>query len=356
VLTAAFLANVQRQSPRDVFVLATIAAGAALAYVIDIQLSKGTLDGFPYLIPLIGSMFVRLAHVAFPLAGVLSFAAIMGHVHSDQRAALDREVLGGVNLVIAVSGLFGMAWAIEHQRQLRTRLDRKVAQLRESEESRNRVMSVIAHDLRSPLNPIIGFASILAESRTALKEAQVKDYAQTIGESARRLLATLDGLLDWARPDRGAARQNVAVVNLVNNAVALMEPVAAKKTVTLTVRAEAGTAHRDPVMISTVLRNLIANAIKFSFPGREVAVIARRMDAKVLFQVVDRGTGMKPAVARKLLAGKPIDSTAGTAGERGTGLGLGLCRSLVEKNGSALAIDSKPGHGTSVSFTLPTGA
>ena len=135
-------------------------------------------SGFPYLIPLIGSMFVRLAHVAFPLAGVLSFAAIMGHVHSDQSAAaLDREVLGVVNLVIAVSGLFGTAWAIEHQRQLRTRLDRKVAQLRESEESRNRVMSVIAHDLRSPLNPIIGFASILAESRTALKEAQVKDLS-----------------------------------------------------------------------------------------------------------------------------------------------------------------------------------
>ena len=356
VLRAAFLANEQQHTPRDIIVLAIIAAGATLAYVIDIQLSKGSLDGYPYLIPLIGGMFVRVAHITFPLAGILSLAAVAGHVHSEPSIdAIDREVLGVINVAIAVCGLFGMAWGIEYQRQLRARLDRKIAQLKESEESRNRVMSVIAHDLRSPLNPIIGFASILSESGAALKEAQVKEYGQIIAESAQRLLSTLDGLLDWARPDRGAARQNVAVEELVGNAVALMAPVASKKNIGLIVKAEPGTAYCDPVMISTVLRNLIGNAIKFSLPGRDIIIVARPSESKVLFQIIDQGTGMRHSVVQKVLAGKPIDSTEGTAGERGTGLGLGICRSLVDKNGGRISIDAKQGQGTTVSFTLPHG-
>ena len=328
----------------------------AALFIVDVWLERGTLDGYPYLAPLVFASFIRARNVAFPIALILSLVAIVGFIHSDgPTQVVDNEILGMMNVAIAVAAMFGTAFAIEHHRNLRDELAHRLDQLRSGEEMRHRVMSVIAHDLRSPLMPIIGFGELLSSHKSHLNDEQVIEYGSGIAESGNRLLGTLDKLLDWARSvgsGHELERKQLDLAALAHDAVALLEPVAAQKGVRLSVDCGPCDAFADPTAVGTIIRNLVSNAIKFSSAGTEIRISVRPADQETVIEVTDHGVGMSPSLVDSLNRASQVRSRSGTAGETGTGLGLAICRSLAKNNGGALTVRSREGEGTTVTVAL----
>ena len=350
--------TVSQQWLKNLALIAVMVGSTAALFIIDVWLEHGALDGYPYLAPLVFASFIRARNVAFPAALLLSLVAIVGFVHSDAPTQmLDNEVVGMLNVAISVAALFGTAFAIEHHRNMRDELAQRLDQLRNGEETRHRIMSVIAHDLRSPLMPIIGFGELLFSHKSRLSDEQVTEYGSGIAQSGHRLLETLDKLLDWARSVDGsheAERSQVDLRALAHDAIALLEPVAAQKGVRLSVACGPCEAYADPTAIGTIIRNLVSNAIKFSSAGAEINVSVRPEAHETIIEVADHGVGMSPSLVESLNRASQVRSRSGTAGETGTGLGLAICRSLAEQNGGALTVHSREGEGTTITITLPS--
>jgi signal transduction histidine kinase len=176
--------------------------------------------------------------------------------------------------------------------------------------------------------------------------------------SAQGMHKLLENLLGWARLQMDRVEVNPVTVNLyqaVQESVAQVALQAAgKKIVIRNAVAPEATAYVDEQMCAAVLRNLLQNAVKFTHPSGSVVIEARQAGASVALSVSDTGVGMSPAVVSQLFSLGTQFTSRGTANESGSGLGLVLCRELVEKNKSTLSVTSEPGQGTTFTLTLPS--
>ncbi|MDA1098615.1 MAG: PAS-domain containing protein [Proteobacteria bacterium] len=258
----------------------------------------------------------------------------------------------------AITGVSGVACDIGQHMRAERDLAKQRDELERLDGQKNRLFSIIAHDLRTPFNSLLGFSEILSDHAATLRPEEIAEYAGMMHESARQANGLLETLLAWSRLQMGGLQSEPRpfdVASAIDKALAFNATGAANKQITAERRESALlTALADPQMVETVLRNLVANAIKFTKKGGDVWVEANRQDGKIIIAVRDSGIGISPERLSKLFEFETGASTAGTEGEKGTGLGLQLCKELVELQGGVIAVESKPGLGSTFRITLPS--
>ncbi len=236
----------------------------------------------------------------------------------------------------------------------RVRLSRK---LEESNQAKDKIFSVISHDLLNPFNVLIGFSSILQKNLKEKKYSQAITYSQHIHKTATDTYNLLTNLLNWARAQREKITASPVPYNITDQLQEVKEMNAKQaelKDISITISVEEQImVHADKDMTKTVLINLTSNAVKFSEKGGKVflsAVVSNNM-ARIL--VEDQGTGIPSTDLEDIFSNLSNKSTDGTDGEKGTGLGLMVCKEFVELNNGKINVASKEGEGSVFSFTLP---
>lgn len=238
---------------------------------------------------------------------------------------------------------------LEHARQ----------ELENAVQAKDQLFSIIGHDLKSPFNNIIGFASLLASDEIELTPEKTKEYGALITEAAQNTNALLDTLLAWAMVESAELHFHPVTVDIaeaVDESALPLAVLAREKGVSVSHDVDGVRVRADRDMVMTVLRNLINNAIKFCESGDSIKVTASNRDdlsEHIQITVSDTGVGLDEDRTEAFLHSKKLPSTQGTKGETGSGLGLRLCLNLIQRHGGDLWVESKPGDGCAVHFTLP---
>lgn len=222
--------------------------------------------------------------------------------------------------------------------------------------TKDKFFSIIAHDLRNPFNAIIGFSELLRADFNDMDDNQKINLLELINLSSQTAYNLLENLLQWARTQTDNISYNPVRFDLVDSAKTVVDlhcGFARKKGLKIKNQIDARTlVYADENMVSTVLRNLVSNAIKFSNPNGEIVISSNRRSGMVEINVTDSGIGMDRESLSKLFRIDTYYSTSGTMGESGTGLGLIICKEFVEKNSGRIRASSSEGVGTTVTFTL----
>ena len=229
-------------------------------------------------------------------------------------------------------------------------------QLKENDAMKNKIFAVVSHDLKNPIIAQKDILNLLVKNFDDLPDELVKEQCQELEKSSQSVQDLLEGLLNWSRMSLGQIsfqpiRMDLRMV--ASDAVKVLSEQAAAKDISIGVRIPRETfAYADFNMVTIVIRNLVSNALKFSHPGDPVFVDAEEGEGKVSVSVSDFGIGMSPKMCSELFT-LSQKTTMGTSGERGTGLGLIICREMVESCGGTIGARSQEGRGTTFTFTLP---
>jgi PAS domain S-box-containing protein len=236
-------------------------------------------------------------------------------------------------------------------------MEQNELQLRELVATKDKFFSIIAHDLKTPFSSILGFSDLMVEKVRNKDYETVEKYSEIIQASAIRADALLTNLLEWSRAQTGRMEFNpehVDLCEMIKDAINLTVDFAEQKNIKLITEIPSyALTFIDKTMINSVLRNLIANAIKFSFPGSDVKITLKSEKNEFKISVKDKGVGISPDNINKLFRIDESITTKGTRNETGTGLGLLLCKEFVEKNNGKISVSSDQGNGTVFLFTLP---
>lgn len=223
--------------------------------------------------------------------------------------------------------------------------------------TKDKFFSIIAHDLKSPFNSIIGFSSLLARQVNERDYEGIKKYASIIQDSSQHAFDLLLNLLEWSRSQTGRmvfTPEDVDVAFLISQSVGVLIGAAQQKQIAVHKQMPANLVVRaDNAMVNTILRNLISNAIKFTNPGGSIVISAERKAEELLISVADNGVGINQVSINKLFRIEEAYSTLGTQKEKGSGLGLLLCKEFVEKHGGRIWVESEVGKGSTFRFTIP---
>ncbi len=233
----------------------------------------------------------------------------------------------------------------------------KTSELNELNASKDKFFSIIAHDLKNPFNTIIGFSDMMKESIRLNDPATFYEYTEMINTSAIQTLRLLDNLLEWANSQRGKLTftpVQVILKELVKDEFVMLDDMAIGKNIELRNNVnDLITVVADKNMLRTILRNLITNAVKFTHRDGKVEVDAIVYPGHVEVTVSDNGIGMPKVTMAKLFRIDANLSTRGTENEKGTGLGLFLCKEFVEKHGGKIWVVSEENKGSVFHFILP---
>lgn len=234
---------------------------------------------------------------------------------------------------------------------------RQNVQLQQLNSTKDKFFSILGHDLKGPLNSLTSFSGLLINHTDSLSKDEIKMLAKDLDKSLKNLFALLENLLEWSRSQTGNIEfkpEAFDLHELLQQNTELLKTQAQNKNIALSDVSRSGIeilTHKHS--INTVIRNLISNAIKFTPEGGAVTVNAQLAQDEVMVSVSDTGVGMSEEVIAKLFRIDAKHSTKGTADEKGTGLGLILCKEFVEKNGGRIGVQSEVGQGSVFYFTLP---
>ena len=243
-------------------------------------------------------------------------------------------------------------------RQQHALLQEQHAQLQALNASKDKFFSIISHDLRSPLSAVLVGLRLLTDTESRLTDNEKNELIRDSHRTVEQLYNLLDNLLVWSRLQRGLmeyAPQPLDLRPLFERNATLFAANAEQKQIAIrqTV-AEPVIAFADSHMIDAIIRNLISNALKFTEARGAITLSARQNDQRVEMAVADTGIGMDAETVAKLFRLDVRYNQLGTAGEKGTGLGLNVCKEFAEKNGGSIAVESVVGAGTTFRVTLPT--
>lgn len=257
----------------------------------------------------------------------------------------------------ALQGLARLIVQSMEVRQSHRQLNALSKRLSRVNEGKDRLFSMIAHDLRSPVGGVLGLLEMMAEEAKDMEPDQIQRYLTMLANSTRGTFDLLESLLQWSVHESGKLDFQPVALSLdemVNQVFAFTQMAAHHKSIALDAPTSSGgmvTADRN--MLRSVLQNMVANAIKFTPPGGHVAVSYEPHEKWIAVSVKDSGTGMSAEGLRNALERDELQSTPGTTGEVGTGLGLKFCRAFIERHGGKLSATSNLGAGTTFTFTLP---
>ncbi len=231
-------------------------------------------------------------------------------------------------------------------------------QLESANAAKDKFFSIIAHDLKNPLGSFRSMLDLLVEHYNTFEEQERKDFLTMMKDSSTQLYNLLENLLEWSRSQRGLIKFNPNDTDLrmlAQNSITVLRLQADKKQIKLVNNIPSGSvAFADENLISTVIRNLMSNAIKFTREGGEitVGVINSSTDSTTCY-IKDSGIGMNESIKAKLFRIDDTITNRGTADEAGTGLGLILCKEFIEMHGGKIWAESEVGSGSTFYFTLP---
>ena len=240
-------------------------------------------------------------------------------------------------------------------RELNQVLEQRVVELELASKHKSDLLTNLSHELRIPLNAIIGFSEIMLDHD--LPADQRQRYLAQIQRGGQHLLGLVNDILDLARVEAGhmeLSLERVRLRELMVGCVELIRGVSDPKRLTLVTRCEPAHAvvTADPVRLKQILYNLLSNAVKFTPPGGQISITARVDAAEAVIAVRDNGIGIRPEDKRLIF--EPFRQARRTSTrQQGTGLGLPLVRELVGLHGGRLWLDSAPGAGSCFTFTLP---
>jgi len=229
--------------------------------------------------------------------------------------------------------------------------------LQQANASKDKFFSIIAHDLRSPFTALVGMSQYLSTGIDKLDAETAKEFLEGMHKSSKNAFNLLENLLEWARIQTGRMPiepQEIDVSEIVRENLALFDTNIKNKQLYIENKLQqVEIAYADENSINTVVRNLLSNAIKFTPEAGQISLYSNRTEHELVITVQDNGKGIEPDVLSTLFRIDVRHSNTGTNQEKGSGLGLVLCKDFIEKNGGQISVESEPGHGTLFMFSLP---
>lgn len=246
---------------------------------------------------------------------------------------------------------------ITARKDMEMKLVKSEVSLRELNSTKDKFFSIIAHDLKSPFNGIIGFSEVIREQVLKQDYQGIAEYSEIINKSSHQAMNLLSNLMEWSRSQTGRISfhpEYIDMVMLIKSCFELLKLSALQKSITLTHNIPHDLiVPADKAMVETVLRNLISNAIKFTPRGGNVTVVAEKKQNNCLVLVSDSGMGIEKSNIGKLFRIDGNFSEKGTDNESGTGLGLIICKDFIDKHNGKIWVESEYGHGSKFYFSLP---
>jgi two-component system, sensor histidine kinase and response regulator len=229
--------------------------------------------------------------------------------------------------------------------------------LRELNATKDKFFTIISHDIRNPITSILMMAEILRYSSDRLTKEELGDKIGSIVEAIKRVFALFDNLLRWSRSQTGSISfipESIQLSVLIDKVITLLDVELTNKNIRFISRIpESLYLFGDRNMLETVFRNLISNAIKFTFSKGEIIVFTESINNDATIVVRDSGTGISHEDIKKLFKIDENFKSKGTSNEMGSGLGLILCKEFIEKHGGQIWVESTPGKGSDFKFTIP---
>lgn len=254
------------------------------------------------------------------------------------------ELTARINSALHLSGAF-------------KKINEQNGELLQLNSTKDKFFSLIAHDLKSPFQGLIGYSELLSSDYDALSDKDRKEFINNIAELSKNAYKLLDNLLTWSRMQQGKMKfnpKNISLPSELYPTFSLLKQTALNKKIELDICIDDSTiVYADVEMLSIIIRNLVSNSIKFTHPGGKISISAIKLENKLQLSVHDTGVGIKKENLGKIFDLNSNESTIGTANETGTGLGLILCKEMLEKHGGTISVESEPGSGSTFSFELP---
>ena len=257
-----------------------------------------------------------------------------------------------------IQKIYGLVSDITLRKKAEEELNKSTENLVKLNETKDRFISIISHDLRTPFSSILGFTDLLLGDAD-LSEEEKRQYIEFIQESSHSMLSLVNSLLDWTRLQTGRIRfepERIEAEKIIDKSFNTLSGVAFQKGIELS----SGINNDlfifvDQDLILQVFNNLITNAIKFTNRGGRISISVSPSDKMrfLQFSVKDNGVGIKPENLKKLFNVDTKYTSEGTAGEKGTGLGLSLVKEIIDKHGGEIWVESEYGKGSEFKFTLP---
>jgi signal transduction histidine kinase len=223
--------------------------------------------------------------------------------------------------------------------------------------SKDKFLAIISHDLRNPINTVVGLSEMLERKLEKNDFNSVAEYAKYINQSTHRIKNLLLNLLEWSVCQSGKMEFNPTknrLKSIIEEVLELSEEMLKQKDITVEVNwLENDYVIIDREMISSVVRNFLTNAIKFSHPEGKIKISCEGSEENIVFSISDHGVGMSPNILNNLFKIGETISSKGTKNETGTGIGLILCKEFIEKHQSRILVESLEGGGSKFKFHLP---
>jgi len=253
--------------------------------------------------------------------------------------------------------IVGTVMDITEKKLAQIKLEQYLEELKEANATKDKFFSIIAHDLKNPFGALKNLTEILKDMYNEFSEEEKTEIISEMYKSAHKVYELLENLLTWSRSQRGKIEFQPEETNLkliIYNSFELLKEAANKKNIKLTdATPDEFIINCDVNMITTVVRNLVSNAIKFTPEGGEIKIFTEENDQEVIVSVQDSGIGIAKEDIAKLFRIDVHHTTIGTSDERGTGLGLILCKEFIDKHNGRIWVESEPGRGATFKFALP---
>jgi len=256
-----------------------------------------------------------------------------------------------------VVALVGVATDITKRKDVEKQLKKYSEDLKRSNDAKDKLFSIISHDLKSPFNSILGFLNLLSEQYDDFSEDERKSVILDLKKSSENTFVLLENLLTWSRTQTDGIKVNsiyFELAEVVDQQFEVLKSTAASKSINLKNHVSNDIkVYADKDMVKTILINLTNNAIKFTRPEGVITVTAKINDNYVEISVEDKGVGIAGPVLENMFESGKLHSTLGTSKEKGTGLGLLICKEFTERNNGRIWAESETGKGSTFIFTLP---
>ena len=271
--------------------------------------------------------------------------------------AFPKEVILNKTNYLGQDAIIATARDISERYKIEEEQKKNTQDLLDLNNSKDKFFSIIAHDLRSPFNGLLGFSKVLSDEFDELTKDEVKEYISYVYTSAKNVFNLIENLLQWSRIQTGRMEFQpirIDLHELVFKIVNLYTSVAIEKHISLrNLIPISAIIKADQNMLNSIIQNLIANALKFTNLGGSVSVTYELKNNFHEISVTDNGVGISKINQKKLFRIDIHYSTIGTANEEGTGLGLILCSELAEQNGGSIHLESDLGKGSKFTLKLP---
>ncbi|MBN1925396.1 MAG: PocR ligand-binding domain-containing protein [Prolixibacteraceae bacterium] len=257
-----------------------------------------------------------------------------------------------------IIGTFGISRDITQKKKYDKLIKKQNKQLKKINAQKDKLFSIIAHDLRSPFNSFLGLTEVLEKEIHILTNEQVLELVRNLKNSASRLYILLTNLLEWSKMQRGLIKPNFEsfpIFDVFDLCFMVTSDTASQKNIKIENRVPVGlNVKADKNMIQIVIHNLLTNALKFTPRGGSVSAFASKTGKNsISVTLTDNGIGMSPKLLEDAFSIDKKNSRPGTDNEPSSGLGLTICKEFIEKNGGRIMVKSEEGKGTSFTFTLP---